>query len=58
LHGASLGFRFRQTSGERVFIGGFQVQRQLLNDFDFAFARQARWSMVFPVGQLARKRGD
>jgi hypothetical protein len=45
--GARLSFRCRQTIGERVFIGGFQVQRQFLDDFDLAFGRQAQHGEMF-----------
>ena len=38
----SFGFRFRQTGGQRVFIDGLKTQRQLLDDFDLAFRRQAQ----------------
>jgi hypothetical protein len=45
--GSRLSFRFRQASGERVFVGGFQAQRQFLNDFDFALGRQAQHCEMF-----------
>jgi hypothetical protein len=45
--GARLGFRFRQSIGERVLVGGFQMQRLFFDDLDLAFGRQAQDREVF-----------
>ncbi len=46
-HAARFGFSFRQTGGERVFAGGFHVERELFNDFDLAFGRQSQRGEMF-----------
>jgi hypothetical protein len=37
----------RQPLVERVFVSGFQAQRQILNDFDLAFGRRAQHGEMF-----------